>query len=149
MFFGAREVQDAPVDVFPEFAPPKVEVQTISLGLSAAEVESLVTIPIEEQLNGANDLKTIRSKSVRDLSQIELIFERGTDLLTARQEVAERLEAVTPTLPTWAAPPFILQPLSATSRVMKIGLESTSPDMTQVEMSMISYWNIRPRLLNV
>jgi len=149
MFFGAREVQDAPVDVFPEFAPPKVEVQTISLGLSAAEVESLVTIPIEEQLNGANDLKTIRSKSVRDLSQIELIFERGTDLLTARQEVAERLEAVTPTLPTWASPPFILQPLSATSRVMKIGLESTSPEMTQVDMSMISYWNIRPRLLGV
>jgi len=149
MFFGAKEVQDAPVDVFPEFAPPKVEVQTISLGLSAAEVESLVTIPIEEQLNGANDLKAIRSKSVRDLSQIELIFERGTDLLVARQEVAERLEAVTPTLPTWASPPFILQPLSATSRVMKIGLESTSPEMSQVDMSMISYWNIRPRLLGV
>jgi CzcA family heavy metal efflux pump len=149
MFFGAKEVKDAPVDVFPEFAPPRVEVQTISLGLSASEVEAYVTIPIEEQLNGANDLKTIRSKSVRDLSQIELIFERGTDLLTARQEVSERLQAVTPTLPTWASPPFILQPLSATSRVMKIGLESTDPEMTQVEMSMISYWNIRPRLLGV
>jgi CzcA family heavy metal efflux pump len=149
MFFGAKEVQDAPMDVFPEFAPPKVEVQTIGLGLSAAEVEALVTVPLEERLNGIDDLKTIRSKSVRDLSQIELIFERGTDLLLARQQIAERLAEVTPTLPTWASPPYILQPLSATSRAMKIGLESTDPEMTQVEMSMISYWNIRPRLLGV
>jgi len=149
MFFGAREVQDAPVDVFPEFAPTRVEVQTISLGLSAEEVEEVVTIPIEEQLTGVNDLEHIRSKSVRDLSSIVLIFEPGTDLLTARQEVSERLELVTPNLPTWASPPFMLQPLSATSRVMKIGLESTSPDMSLIDMSMITYWNIRPRLLGV
>ncbi|HEV8573267.1 MAG TPA: efflux RND transporter permease subunit, partial [Dehalococcoidia bacterium] len=149
MFFGAREIQDAPMDVFPEFAPPRVEVQTIAIGLSAAEVESQVTIPLEEQFNGLEDLKTIRSKSVRDLSQIEMIFERGADLLLARQQVAERLQIVIPTLPTWASPPVMLQPLSATSRAMKIGLESTSPEMTQERMSMTAYWNIRPRLLGV
>jgi CzcA family heavy metal efflux pump len=149
MFFGAREIQSAPLDVFPEFAPPRVEVQTIALGLSAAETESQVTIPLEEQLNGLDDLKTIRSKSVRDLSQIELVFERGADLLLARQQVSERIQIVTPTLPTWASPPVMLQPLSATSRAMKIGLESTSPEMTQERMSMTAYWNIRPRLLGV
>jgi CzcA family heavy metal efflux pump len=149
MLFGAREVQKAPLDVFPEFAPPRVEIQTLAIGLSAVEVEQLVTVPLEEQLNGVDDLKTIRSKSVRDLSQIEMIFERGTDLLTARQQVSERLVAITPTLPTWASPPFLMQPLSATSRAMKIGLETTDPNITQEELSMISYWNIKPRLLAV
>ena len=64
----------------------------------------------------------MRSKSVPQLSSIELIFEHGTDLMRPRQLVPERLAAVTPTLPTWAAPPVMLQPLSATSRVMKIGI---------------------------
>ena len=68
-----------PVDVFPEFAPPRVEIQTISLGLNSTEVESLVTVPLEEALNGVPGLDTIRSKSVPDLSSIELIFEPGTD----------------------------------------------------------------------
>jgi CzcA family heavy metal efflux pump len=149
MVFGAREVQKAPMDVFPEFAPPRVEIQTLAIGLSAVEVEQLVTVPLEEQLNGVDDLKTIRSKSVRDLSQIEMIFERGTDLFFARQQVSERLEAATPTLPTWASPPYLMQPLSATSRAMKIGLETTDPEITQEELSMISYWNIKPRLLAV
>src|SRR5919109_1627649 len=137
MVFGAREVQNAPMDVFPEFAPPRVEIQTLAIGLSAVEVEQLVTVPLEEQLNGVDDLKTIRSKSVRDLSQIEMIFERGTDPHFARQQVSERLEAATPTLPTWASPPYLMQPLSATSRAMKIGLEATDPEITQEELSMI------------
>src|SRR3990172_8503575 len=147
VFFGAKELRDTPVDVFPEFAPPRVEVQTPSLGLSATEVEALVTIPLEDSLNGVDDLETMRSKSVRDLSSIELIFEPGTDLLLARQLVQERLATVTPTLPTWASPPFIMQPLSATSRVMKIGL--SSDEVSVIEMSRISYWNIRPRLLGI
>ena len=70
-----------PVDVFPEFAPPKVEIQTVSLGLSAAEVEELVTVPLEQALAGVEGLDVLRSKSVTHLSSIELIFERGTDLL--------------------------------------------------------------------
>ena len=120
-----------PVDVFPEFAPPRVEIQTLALGLSATEVESLVTVPLEQALNGIEGLDTIRSKSVEQLSQIELIFDPGADLLTARQLVAERIAAVSPTLPTWAAPPVMIQPLSATSRVMKIGMTSDrSPSST-------------------
>jgi len=147
MFFGAGQLQSLPVDVFPEFAPPKVEIQTPSWGLSAPEVEALVTIPLEEALAGVEGLDIMRSKSVNDLSSIELIFEPGTDLLLARQLVQERVEQVTPTLPTWAAPPFMMQPLSATSRVMKIGL--SSDEVSLVDMSVLSYWTIRARLLGV
>ncbi len=147
MYFGVGAVQSTPVDVFPEFAPPRVEVQTASLGLSASEVEALVTVPLEQSLQGVDSVDQIRSKSVPALSSIQLIFEQGTDLLHARQVVQERIEAVTPSLPTWASPPFMLQPLSATSRVMKIGLSSDTRSLT--EMSMISYWTIRQRLLGV
>jgi CzcA family heavy metal efflux pump len=147
MVVGFSRLRDMPVDVFPEFAPPRVEIQTISLGLSSADVESLITVPLEESLNGVPGLDTIRSKSVQDLSQIELIFEPGTDLLTARQVVGERIETVTPLLPTWASPPFMIQPLSATSRVMKIGL--SSDEVSLIEMSRIAYWKIRARLLRV
>ena len=147
VFLGAGQLRQLPVDVFPEFAPPRVEIQTACVGLSASEVEALVTTPIEETLNGLPGLEALRSKSVEQLSSIELIFERGTDLITARQVVQERLATVVPTLPTWAAPPFIMQPLSATSRVMKIGLSSDT--LSTIDMSMISYWKIRARLLRV
>ena len=147
MFFGIAQLRQMPVDVFPEFAPPRVEVQTAALGLSASEVESLVTIPLEEAFAGLPDLATLRSKSVSQLSSIEMIFETGTDLIEARQVVAERMATVTHTLPTWAAPPVMLQPLSATSRVMKIGL--SSDELSVIDMSMISYWKIRARLLRV
>ncbi|MET0488947.1 MAG: efflux RND transporter permease subunit, partial [Acidimicrobiales bacterium] len=147
VFLGAGQLRQLPVDVFPEFAPPRVEIQTACVGLSASEVESLVTTPIEETLNGLPGLDALRSKSVGQLSSIQLIFKRGTNLLEARQVVQERLSTVVPTLPTWAAPPIIMQPLSATSRVMKIGL--TSDTLSTIDMSMISYWKLRARLLQV
>ena len=147
MFFGLGQVRGMPVDVFPEFAPPKVEVQTITLGLSAAEVESLVTVPLEQALAGVEGLDILRSKSVAQLSQIEMIFDTGTDLLRARQLVQERINGITGTLPTWASPPFMMQPLSATSRVMKIGLSSDTVDL--LDLSSMSYWTIRARLLGV
>ena len=147
LVFGFGQVQGMPVDVFPEFAPPRVEVQTITLGLSAAEVESLVTIPLEQSLAGVEGLTTLRSKSVAQLSQIELRFRPGTDLLRARQLVQERISGVTGTLPTWASPPFLMQPLSSTSRVMKIGLSSDTVDL--LDLSSISYWTIRARMLGV
>jgi CzcA family heavy metal efflux pump len=147
VFLGVGQLRQLPVDVFPEFAPPKIEVQVPCLGLSASEVEALVTTPLEDTLNGLPGLDVLRSKSVEQLSQIQLIFDRGTDLINARQLVAERLATVTPTLPTWASPPVMLQPLSATSRVMKIGLSSKR--LSTIDMSMISYWTIRARLLRV
>jgi CzcA family heavy metal efflux pump len=145
--FGVADLRDSPVDVFPEFAPPQVEVQTPSLGLSAAEVEELVTVPLEQSLNGLPGLDVIRSKSVRELSSIRLIFKTGTDVLQARQLVQERIALVTPSLPTWASPPFMIQPLSATSRAMKIAVSSDSRSL--IELSSVSYWTIRQRLLRV
>ncbi|GAB13742.1 putative transporter [Arthrobacter globiformis NBRC 12137] len=147
MAFGGVQLSTASVDVFPEFAPPKVEIQTIAIGLTAAEVEQLVTVPLEDALNGVEGLDEIRSKSVEQLSSIVLIFAPGADLLKARQLVSERIATVTPSLPTWAAPPVMLQPLSSTSRVMKIGL--TSDQRSLMEMSMITYWKIRAHLLRV
>src|SRR5262249_56340469 len=97
-----------PVDAFPEFAPPRVEVQTLCLGLTATEVESLVSTPLEQSLNGVEGLDVIRSKSVPQLSSIELLFKPGTDLHRPRQLVQERVEAITPSLPTSAPPPFIM-----------------------------------------
>ena len=147
MVFGIARLSDSSVDVFPEFAPPKVEVQTLSMGLSAADVEELVTVPLENALNGVPGLDVMRSRSVPDLSDIVLIFKPGTDLILARQLVNERLMAVYPTLPTWAAPPVMIQPLSSTSRAMKIGISSDQYDL--MDLSMIAYWKIRARLLDV
>ena len=110
MVFGIAQVPKTKVDVFPEFAPPQVEVQTIALGNSSNEVEEFITVPLEERLNGLPGLAELRSKSVSQLSSIRLIFERGTDELKARQLVQERLSQVTATLPTWAAPPWMMPP---------------------------------------
>ncbi len=147
MFVGLEQMRHSPVDVFPEFAPPKVEVQTLAVGLSPAEVESLVTVPLEDALNGVPGLDVIRSMSAPQLSVITMLFKRGTDLLHARQWVQERLSQTAASLPTWAAPPVMIQPLSSTSRVMKIGL--SSKDLSLIQMSMMSYWTIRNRLLRV
>jgi CzcA family heavy metal efflux pump len=147
MTLGFAEIPKTKVDVFPEFAPPQIEIQTIALGNSSNEVEELITVPIEEQLGGLKGLDQMRSKSVAQLSSIRLIFKRGTDELRARQLVAERIAQITATLPTWASPPFMMPALSATSRIMKIGL--TSDDVNLIDMSTLAYWKIRARLLRV
>ncbi|MDX6646539.1 MAG: hypothetical protein QOK40_2266, partial [Miltoncostaeaceae bacterium] len=145
--FGVSELRNTPVDVFPEFSPPRVEIQTPTLGLSASEVEEYVTVPLEEQLNGVPGLDVIRSSSVPQLSSVTLIFNRGTNLTRARAVVQERLATVVPTLPSWAAPPLLMPPLSSTSRVMKIGLASSEHSL--IELSEIARHTIRQRLLRV
>src|ERR1051325_937124 len=147
MVYGIAQLPKTPVDAFPEFAPPRVEVQTPSLGVSAEEVEALVTVQLEQAFNGVEGLDLMRSKSIPDLSSIELLFKPGTDELRARQLVQERLTNVLTTLPTWAAPPVIMAPVSSTGRVMKIGVSSRSVSL--MDLSMISYWTIRARLLGV
>ena len=103
LVFGFGQVQGMPVDVFPEFAPPRVEVQTITLGLSAAEVESLVTIPLEQSLAGVRRARPCFAPSLyAQLSQIELIFKSGAlTCCDARQLVQERIRSASPAqLPT-------------------------------------------------
>jgi CzcA family heavy metal efflux pump len=147
MAVGLVVLPSSRLDVFPEFAPPRVIVQTICLGLSTADVEELVTVPLEQSLNGVDGLDILRSKSSPQLSSVELIFDRGVDLLEARQLVQERMTAVSATLPTWAAPPVMLAPASATSRAVKVGM--WSDDASLIQMSMHAYWAVRARLLQV
>ncbi|MFI8914680.1 efflux RND transporter permease subunit [Streptomyces sp. NPDC053513] len=150
MVVGITSLPQTRVDVFPEFAPPRVEIQTTCLGLSTADVESLVTVPLEQSLNGLDGLEDLRSESVAQLSSIQLIFHEGADLFKARQEVQERVQQVSPSLPTWAAPPVIMPPVAATSRVMKIGMSSDDhSDKALMSMSMTAYWEVRARLLRV
>ena len=144
---GLYAVRETPLDVFPEFAPPLVEIQTEAPGLSTEEVESLVTVPMESALSGTSWLKTLRSKSVLGLSSVVCLFQEGTDLMRARQLVQERVALVAPRLPAVAKAPVLLPPLSSTSRLMKIGL--TSDKLSRMDLSELALWTIRPRLMAV
>src|SRR6266536_1022336 len=148
VLLGVAQLRNAPVDVLPEFTPPLVDIQTEALGLSAEEVEQLVTVPLEQDLlNGVAWLDQIRSQSLPGLSRIELIFQPGTDVLKARQVVQERLIQAPGGIPNVAKAPVMLQPLSSTGRVMMIGLSSR--DVSLIDMSVLARWKIRPRLMGV
>lgn len=147
LVIGTQTARHAPLDVFPEFAPPLVEIQTEAPGLSTDEVESLVTVPLENALNGTPWLKTIRSKSVLGLSSVVLIFQEDTNLMQARQLVQERLAVEAARLPAVANRPVMLSPLSSLSRVLKIGM--TSQTLSQMDMTLLARWTIRPRLMAV
>jgi CzcA family heavy metal efflux pump len=144
---AARTLRTTPLDVFPEFAPPLVEIQTEAPGLSTNDVESLVSVPLEAALNGIPGLDRIRSKSVLGLSSVVLVLDPASDVMTARQMVQERLSRAASQLPAVARPPVMLSPLSSLSRVMKIGL--TSDTLSQVQLSTLARWTIRPRLMAV
>ncbi|WP_374687091.1 efflux RND transporter permease subunit [Promineifilum sp.] len=144
---GVTQLRSAPVDVYPEFSPPLVEIHTEALGLSASEVESLLTVPMEaDLLNGVAWLDQIYSESVAGLSSILLVFEEGTDPIRARQMVQERLTQ-TFALPNVSEPPTMLQPLSTTSRVMMVGLSSES--LSLIDLGVLARWNIKPRLMGI
>lgn len=147
LVFGTQQLRKMPVDVFPEFAPPKVEIQTEGPGMTATEVEELITIPMEDQLRGVPGVEYVRSASVTGLSQVVLLFKMGSDLMGARQRVQERLKLAIAELPKSSGMPVMLQPLSSTSRVMKIGISSKVHDM--MDLSMIAYWTIKFRLMSV
>lgn len=147
LMVGIHATRNAPLDVFPEFAPPLVEVQTEAPGLSTEEVDALVTVPLENSLNGLPFLKTIRSKSVLGLSSVVMIFDNGTDILRARQLVQERLNLAQGRLPAVVKPPVLMAPYSSLSRVLKVGLRSETLD--QMELSEIALWTMRPRLMSV
>ena len=144
---AARVLRTVPFDVFPEFAPPLIEVQTEAPGLSALEVESFVSVPIESALTGVPEVATIRSKSVLGLSSVVLILNQDADLMQARQLVQERLARVSRGLPSVAAAPVLLSPLSSLSRALKIGV--TSKTLSQMDMTTVALWTMRPRLMAV
>jgi Cu/Ag efflux pump CusA len=145
--FGITQLNKMPVDMVPEFSRPYVEIQTEALGLSAAEVEALITVPLEaDMLNGAPWLDEIRSQSIPGLSSIVLVFEDGTDIMRARQMVQEKLTEVH-TLPNVAKSPVMINPVSSTGRVMMIGLSSEK--LSLIDMSVLARWTIVPKLTGV
>lgn len=143
---GVMQMRNEPVDLLPEFSPPQVEVQTESLGLAAAEVEALITVPLEEMLAGLPWTQTTGSTSITGLSSITVTFEPGTDIMDARQMVQERL-LQTSALPKVAKRPAMLQPVSTTNRVLRVGL--SSPTLSLIDISVLARWKIKPRLLGV
>ena len=145
--FGIAQLRQTPIEAYPEFTPPYVEVQTEALGLSATEVEQLITVPLEaDLLNGVPWLQDMRSESIPGLSSITLVFEAGTDLFQARQMVQERLSQAH-AIPNVSKPPQMLQPVSSTSRTMMIGLSSKT--LSLIEVSQLARWTIKPRLMGV
>ncbi len=147
VILGLRASTDVPLDVFPEFAPPIVEIQTEAPGLSTEEVESLISVPIEATVAGVPQMTTLRSNSVLGLSSVVLLFARGTDPIQARQIVQERIAQVQARLPAAARQPVMLPPLSSTSRAMKIGISSKKLD--QMQLTELVRWVIKPRLMAV
>lgn len=148
LVFGITQLRHMPVDNLPEFGPTMVEVRTEALGLSAAEVEQLITTPLEQDLlNGIAFVDQIHSDSLPGLSSVVMIFEPGTPLLDARQLVAEKVAEAAVALPGVSAPPQMLQPLSSTSRVLTARLSSDS--LSLIDMSVLARWVIGPRLLGV
>ena len=147
MAFGIVQLRDARLDVLPEFSPPYAEVQTEALGLSAEEVEQLITVPLEaDLLNGVEGIDVIRSESLPGLSSVVMVFRSGTDIYRARQLIEERL-AQAHALPNVSKPPTLLQPLSSANRVLMIGMSTN--ELTPIEQSVIARWTVRPRLMGV
>src|ERR671912_2061849 len=144
---GFVQLRSAPVDVLPEFTPPYVEVQTEALGLSANEVEQLITVPLEaDLLNGVEGVDIIRSESVAGLSDVVMVFKPGTDIYQARQMVQERLIQAH-ALPQVSKPPTMINPMSSSSRIMMIGIDPNK--LSTIEAGVLSHWVIRPRLTGV
>ncbi len=144
---GLWRLRDVTLDVIPEFSTMSLQVNTEALGLSTAEVESLITVPMEaDLLNGVPWLRSIESESITGLSSIEMFFAPGTDLLKARQMVQERLVQAH-ALPNVSSPPILMQPVSSASRIMNIGLSSKTVSL--IDMSVQARWSIVPRLVGV
>jgi Cu/Ag efflux pump CusA len=147
LVYGIFSVNRVPYDVFPEFAPPQVSIQTEAPGLSPEQVEVLVTQPIENAINGVFGIQSLRSKSIQGLSAITVVFRSATDIYRGRQAVAERLSTVASELPTGVSPPLMTPLTSSTTWVMEIGLISDKQSLMNVRT--VADWTVKPRLLAV
>ncbi len=141
VFFALR----APLDVFPEFVPPQVTIQTEAPGFAPEHVEQIVTRPIESAVNGAPGIASIRSESVYGLSVVLITFEEDVDPVTIRQGISERLATLAGELPTGVAQPKLTPLTSSTMDVLKFGLVSNVVDAYTLRD--IADWTINPQLL--
>lgn len=145
--YGLYELSYAEYDVFPEFAPPQVVIQTEAIGLSPEQVEVLVTQPIENAINGVPGVESLRSSSIQGLSLITVNFASDSDIYRDRQVVAERLATLAAQLPQGIAAPEMSPLTSSASMVMVIGL--TSERRSLMELRTVADWIVKQRLLAV
>ena len=145
--YGLYTLSRAKYDVFPEFAPPIVTIQTEAPGLSPEQVELLVTQPIENVINGVTGIDSLRSNSIQGLSVTTVIFQNGSDIYRNRQLVNERLATLAGQLPHGVLAP-IMEPLKlSTATVLVVGLTSGSKSL--MDLRTAADWTLRPRLLAV
>jgi CzcA family heavy metal efflux pump len=147
LLLGCWGALHAPLDVFPEFVPSQVDIQTEAPGFSPQQVEELVTRPVENAVNGASGLATLRSESIPGLSVVTITFADGIDLHIARQGISERLSELGSSLPTGAGVPKLSPLVSSTMDLLKIGLVSDKVDAYTLRDA--ADWVIKPRLLAV
>lgn len=144
---GAFTLQRMSVDVFPEFAPPQVVIQTEAPGMAPQDVESLITYPLESAINGSPGVTAVRSKTSVGLSTIVVVFASNTDVYLDRQLINERLQNVQGRLPSTAQPPVMLPVTSAVGWLVKYSLVSET--LSPQELRTYSDWEIAPRLLSL
>ena len=142
---GGAALSRMSVDVFPEFAPPQVVIQTEAPGMAPQDVESLITYPLESAINGSPGVTAVRSKTSVGLSTITVVFDAGTDIYLDRQLVNERLQNVAGRLPSSALPPVMLPVTSAVGWLVKYALVSDT--LSPQDLRTLSDWDIRPRIL--
>jgi len=147
MGYGAYKLSNTSLDIFPEFAPKQVIIQTEAQGLTAEQVEVLITQPLENALGGLVGIKSIRSQSIPSLSVVILTFYDSTDIYLDRQLVSERLLGVNNALPDNMGPPLMVPLESSSGTIMTIGLSSDEHDL--MALRKLVDWTLSPRLLSV
>ena len=147
LVFGLYALAGARYDVFPEFAPPIVTIQTEAPGLDSEQVEVLVTQPVEVAVGGLPGLETLRSTSIQGLSVITAAFRSGSDVDRVRQRVNERLAALAGRMPDGVAAPAMTPLTSSTLTVLLVGLTSETRDA--MDLRHVAEWTVRRRLQSV
>jgi CzcA family heavy metal efflux pump len=145
--YGVWVAWHAQLDVFPDFVPPQAVVQTEAPGLSPEQVETLVTRPIENAINGLGGQESIRSETIAGLSVITVVFKEDVEIHVARQMLGEKLGEIAGALPAGVKAPKIAPLYSSTMDVMKLGLLSDT--LTPMQLRTFADWTIKPRLQSV